>query len=134
MQYRYLGWDKFTKLNRFTDACGLIQKLLRLDPDRLPLDKVRYLILIIYVGKVVWYLSLDGIGILVRYGTLPTSNGAALVFPLNSEAQKRVPETQGCESSPFSAGSVSGKSEFLKPDPTETHQESIQTTIFFKYV
>ena len=79
------------------DARGLIQKLLRLDPDRLPLDKVRYLILIIYVGKVVWYLSLDGIGILVRYGTLPTSNGAALVFPLNSEAQKRVPETQGVD-------------------------------------
>jgi len=42
---------------------------------------------------------------------------------------------QGCGSGPFSAGSGSSKSEFLKtdPDPTGTHQELIQTTQFFSY-
>ena len=38
-----------------------------------------------------------------------------------------------CGSGPFSAGSGSSKSEFLKPDPDPTgaYQESIQTSNFF---
>ena len=44
---------------------------------------------------------------------------------------KRIYCNQGCGSGPFSAGS--DKSQFGQPDPdpTGTHQESIQTSTFF---